>query len=116
MGNYVKVGTTKEFTDGEKKMVIANGQEILLAKVSSHYYAIANRCPHLGGNLSAGVLVGNIITCPRHGSKFDMRDGKNLRWMKGAGLGFTLGKAIKAPRPAISYKVKVEGTDILVEV
>jgi 3-phenylpropionate/trans-cinnamate dioxygenase ferredoxin subunit len=116
MGSYTKVGTTSEFKDGSKKKVTVGGQEILIARVSNKYYAIDNRCPHLGGDLSAGVLVGHIITCPRHGSKFDVRDGKNLRWMKGSGLIYTLGSALKSPQSAKSYKVKIEGTDILVEV
>ena len=80
MGNYVKVANTSEFTDGSKKKVTARDQEIMLARVGTNYYAIANRCPHMGGDLSMGTLEGTVITCPRHGSQFDIKDGKVIRW------------------------------------
>jgi 3-phenylpropionate/trans-cinnamate dioxygenase ferredoxin subunit len=116
MANYVKVGNTGEFKDGSKKKVSVEGQEIMIARVGNSYYAVGNRCAHMGGDLSAGTLEGTIITCPRHGSQFDVRDGKNIRWMKGSGVFATIGKALKSPRPIPTYKVKVEGDAISVEV
>jgi 3-phenylpropionate/trans-cinnamate dioxygenase ferredoxin subunit len=99
-----------------KKKVNVQGQEIMLARVGDKYYAIGNRCPHMGGDLAAGKLEGAIITCPRHGSQFDITDGHNIRWMKGSGLAAAMGKVLKAPRPVLPYRVKVEGDAILVEV
>jgi len=116
MGNYVQVGTTGEFKDGDKKKVTAAGQEILVARAGINYYAVGNRCPHMAGDLSAGNLEGIIITCPRHGSQFDIRNGQNLRWMKGSGIAANIGKALKSPKGIVTYKVKVEGNNILVEV
>ena len=116
MGKYVPVGITGEFTDGSKKKVTVEGKEILVARVGINYYAAANRCPHMGGDLSTGTLEGTVITCPRHGSQFELRDGKNLRWMKGSGALAAIGKALKSPRPLPTYKVKVEGDNISVEV
>jgi 3-phenylpropionate/trans-cinnamate dioxygenase ferredoxin subunit len=116
MGKDVKVAKTDELKDGGKKKVSVEGQEILLARVGNSYYAVSNHCPHMGGDLSAGTLEGTVITCPRHGSQFDVRDGKNIRWMKGAGLFAAVGKALKSPRPVTVFKVKVEGDNISVEV
>ena len=116
MGKYIKAGNIGELKDGSKKKVTIEGQEILLAKVGESYYAIGNRCAHMGGDLSAGKLEGTIITCPRHGSQFDVRDGKVIRWMKGAGLFAAMGKVLKSPRPVPKYAVKVEGDTILIEV
>jgi 3-phenylpropionate/trans-cinnamate dioxygenase ferredoxin subunit len=116
MGKYVAIGKTGEFTDGSKKKITVEGQEIMLAKAGGNYYAVNNRCPHLKGDLSAGTLEGTIITCPRHGSQFDIRDGKNVRWLKGTGLFSAVGKALKSPQGLTSYKVKVEGDTISVEV
>jgi nitrite reductase/ring-hydroxylating ferredoxin subunit len=39
-------------------------------------YAISDRCSHLGGPLSRGKVDGTSVTCPWHGSVFDMRDGR----------------------------------------
>jgi len=116
MGKYIKAGNTGEFKDGSKKKVTIEGQEILLARVGNNYYAIGNRCAHMGGDLSMGMLEGTIITCPRHGSQFDVRDGKNIRWMRGVGLFAAVGKTLKSPRPVPKYNVKVEGDTISIEV
>ena len=116
MGSLVEAGKTSEFGDGTKKKVLAQGQEILLVKFRDKYYAVSNRCPHLGGDLSAGSLEGTVITCPRHGSQFDLRDGKVNRWLKGSGLFSAVGKALKPPKPLNTYNVKVEGDAVLIEI
>jgi nitrite reductase/ring-hydroxylating ferredoxin subunit len=116
MSSFVEAGKTSEFQAGTMKKVLVQGHEILLAKVGESYYAVSNHCPHMEGDLSAGKLEGNIITCPRHGSQFDIRDGTNIRWMKGTGFGAAVGKVLKSPRPVPKYNVKVEGNTILVEV
>jgi len=113
---FVKAGNTAEFSDGAKKKVMVNGKEIMLARVGNNYYALDNRCPHMGGDLSMGKLEGTVITCPRHGSQFDIRDGKNLRWTNWTGAVKAISQIVKSPRPAKTYRIKVEGSDILVEV
>jgi 3-phenylpropionate/trans-cinnamate dioxygenase ferredoxin component len=115
-GKFVAAGKTGELKDGEKKKVGIGGQEIMLARVGDKYYAIANRCPHMGGDLSMGILTGTRIQCLRHGSQFDVTDGHNIRWTSSQGALLTIYKWIKSPRPVKTYRVKVEGDDILIEV
>jgi 3-phenylpropionate/trans-cinnamate dioxygenase ferredoxin subunit len=107
MGNFIKSGSTGDFQNGTRKKVNLQGQDILLARVGDKYYAIGSRCPHAGGDLSAGTLEGTVVTCPRHGSQFDVTDGHNIRWLKG---GSAAGKSVP------SFRVKVEGDAIVVEV
>lgn len=116
MGTFIKAAGTGEFEGISKKKVTVQGQEIMLAKAGGNYYAIANSCPHMKGNLAAGTLEGTVITCPRHGSRFDITDGHNVRWLKGSGLTSTVMKAFSAAKPVKSFKVKVEGDAIMVEV
>jgi 3-phenylpropionate/trans-cinnamate dioxygenase ferredoxin subunit len=116
MGGFVEVGKTGDLANGDKKKVAVPGQEIMLARVGDKYYATQNRCSHLGGDLSAGTLEGTVITCPLHGSQFDITDGHNIRWMKGKGLVAAVGKAIKPPRHIKTYNLKIEDGVILVEV
>jgi 3-phenylpropionate/trans-cinnamate dioxygenase ferredoxin subunit len=116
MGTFIKAANIDELADGAKKKVSLGGAEIMLARVGESYYALANRCPHLGGDLSAGKLEGTAITCPLHGSQFDVRDGHNIRWTDWSGVKLAVGKMLKSPRPARTYNVKVEGNDILIEV
>jgi nitrite reductase/ring-hydroxylating ferredoxin subunit len=47
--------------------------------VGSRFHACADRCPHAGATLSEGELERGVITCPRHGSQFDVSTGQRLR-------------------------------------
>ncbi len=114
--NLVPIATTDGLEDGTMKRVDVQGRAILLARVGGKYYAIDNTCPHMGGNLSGGKLEGTVVTCPRHGSQFDVRDGHLIRWMRGSGIASTIGKALKSPRSAVAYNLRTEGDKILIEV
>ncbi|HEX9357856.1 MAG TPA: Rieske 2Fe-2S domain-containing protein [Streptosporangiaceae bacterium] len=48
-------------------------------RVAGRWRAIADRCPHAGAVLSAGEIDGAVVTCPGHGSRFDIRTGERLR-------------------------------------
>lgn len=61
-------------------------------------------------------MEGTIVTCPRHGSRFDLVDGSVARWLQGSGLFSMIGTTLKSPRPLKTYNVKVEHGEILVEV
>jgi len=104
---FVKVVDTTELPENTMVKVLAGGNEILLANVEGSYYAIAHKCTHLGGPLSKGTLNGSIVTCPRHGSQFDVKTGKAVGNAKIAFITMQV-KDIK------SYPVKVEGTSVLV--
>jgi nitrite reductase/ring-hydroxylating ferredoxin subunit len=116
MAEWVKVATTNELEDGTMKAVTAAGRELVLAQAGTTYYAADNRCPHMGGNLAHGELNGTIVTCPIHGSQFDLSNGKVVRWLRKSGLLEKLSKSIKPPRPLTTYNVKVEDDKVLVEI
>ena len=114
MSKFTEVGKIEELKSGTMKMVIVEGQEILLARVGGEYFATDNRCSHMNGDLSQGKLEGTIVTCPRHGSQFDLTNGQVVRWLKG-GLISKLGGALKPPKALRVYNVKVEGDKVLVD-
>jgi rubrerythrin len=68
---------------------------------------------HMKDNLSWGTLEGTIITCPVHGSQFDISNGQVVRWLKG-GLMSKVGKALKLSKDLPVYNVKVEDGKVLV--
>lgn len=115
MSDFVEVAKITEQLDGTMKEVVVQENRVLLARVGDRYYAVGSRCPHLGGKLASGTLSGTVVTCPLHGSQFDITDGHVVRWMKGAGLVSKLGKAFKSPSPLRTYSVKTEGDRILVD-
>jgi nitrite reductase/ring-hydroxylating ferredoxin subunit len=105
---YVRVANKSEIGTGKMKKVILDDREVLIVNVEGTYYAVDNLCTHYGGDLSEGVLEGNVVTCPNHGSRFDV----------------TTGKVVSPPaeplgRPDIedlqTYSVKVEDQYIMVK-
>jgi 3-phenylpropionate/trans-cinnamate dioxygenase ferredoxin subunit len=116
MADFIEIGKTKELADGTMKEVSIQGQNILLAHIGDKYYATASRCPHMGGNLSKGKLEGTIVTCPRHGSQFDLKDGRVIRWLKGSGVISAIGKVMKRPTNLKAYVAKVENGKIFVKI
>ncbi|MCP8309908.1 MAG: non-heme iron oxygenase ferredoxin subunit [Candidatus Methylarchaceae archaeon HK01M] len=105
---FVKVGETSEIPIGKMKKVKFEEKEILITNVDGNYYAIENRCPHAGGDLSKGSLDGKIVTCPRHGSRFDVTTGKAVSGPKILFLRFKT-------KDVSSFEVKVEGKDLILK-
>jgi 3-phenylpropionate/trans-cinnamate dioxygenase ferredoxin subunit len=111
----LKVGKVGELADGAMEAVSTKQGEFLLARVGNNYYAADNRCPHMKGKLSQGTLEGTVVTCPLHGSQFDLKDGKVVRWLRGTGVMSRVGKALKSPKNLKTYHLQVEGDQILIE-
>jgi 3-phenylpropionate/trans-cinnamate dioxygenase ferredoxin subunit len=115
MSKFTEVAKTEDLKSGTMKKVIAEGHEILLARIGDKYYATDNRCPHRKGDLSQGKLEGTVVTCPVHGSQFDVGNGQVVRWLRG-GLVSKLGSALKMSKALKIYNVKIEGSRVLIEV
>jgi 3-phenylpropionate/trans-cinnamate dioxygenase ferredoxin subunit len=115
MSKLMAVGKIGELADGAMKHAPTEKGEVLVARVGEKYYVADNRCPHMGGRLSQGKLEGTVVTCPLHGSQFDLKDGKVVRWLKGSGLMAKVGKALKSPKTLTTYPVKVKDDQILIE-
>lgn len=123
MADFIEVAKTKDLSDGMMKLVLADGKDILLARISGRFYATAGRCPHMGGLLSKGKLQGTVVTCPVHGSRFDIKDGKVVRWVQGAGimscfgrLMSMMGMAAKSAKLLTVYEVKIEDERVMVKI
>ncbi len=115
MKESVDIAGKNDLADGKMKAVTVQGKELLLARVKGEYFAIGNVCPHLKGRLSDGTLESYTVTCPRHGSQFDIRTGENIRWLKGSGLVANVAKVVKPPHSVASYRTEVKGERILIQ-
>ena len=96
---FVKAAMTGEVPEGKMKTVQLMGHDVCLANVAGTYYAIGNVCTHFHGPLAQGTLKDNVVTCPWHGSQFDVRTGEVKRG--------------PATMPEPVYEVKVEGSTIM---
>jgi nitrite reductase/ring-hydroxylating ferredoxin subunit len=79
----VRIGTVDDFPQGKIRIVRAESVMVVVNHTPDGFYAVENRCPHWGFPIGLGQVEGDIITCPFHGSKFDMRTGQNLDWVPG---------------------------------
>lgn len=64
-----------ELEQGRRRRVEVEGKAMLLYRHQGEVLAIAAVCSHQGGPLDEGTLDGTCVTCPWHGSVFDLRDG-----------------------------------------
>lgn len=100
MTDFVAVAKVGKLKPGSMMTVKAHGAEVALYNVGGQIYATDDVCSHAGGSLSEGELEGHVVTCPLHGSQFDVRTGEAV--------------GPPADEPVSRYQVKVEGEDILV--
>lgn len=112
----VLLGPASDVPEGSMRRYTLSNLDVLVAHVGPHYYAIQAKCPHLGGDLSRGRLEGTIVTCPLHGSKFDVRDGSVVAWIERMpGLVKQAAKALKPPTAATTYSIREKDGNLYVE-
>jgi nitrite reductase/ring-hydroxylating ferredoxin subunit len=118
----ISIGQIADFPTGKAKIIQAEGTAIVINRVDDKFYAIENRCPHMGLPLGANKVEGTTITCPFHGSKFDMCTGENLDWVTsfaGAKLPEWSRKLIsmgKKPQAIKTFRVLVENNQVFIEI
>ncbi len=115
MSSQIKAGKVGELADGAMKVISTKQGEFLLARVGNNYYAADNRCPHMKSKLDQGTLEGTVVTCPLHGSRFDLKDGKVVRWLGGTGVLARVGRVFKSAKNLKTYPVQVKDDQILIE-
>ncbi len=87
------VATLAEMPPGSRKLVTAGKREIALFNIDGTFFAVLDRCPHQGGSLCKGRLIGlvksadpgqyhysrpqQIVRCPWHGWEFDLATGQS---------------------------------------
>ena len=87
---------------GQAVRVDVKGIPVAVFNVGGELRAIEARCPHRGGPLEKGRVTGRGVTCPWHGSQFDLDTGQVIR-----------GPAVAAVR---TYSARLDGGVLVVEV
>lgn len=54
---------------------------VLIVNLDGSFYALDDLCPHLAVPLSRGEVKDGCVICPGHGSVFDVKTGKAVRWV-----------------------------------
>jgi 3-phenylpropionate/trans-cinnamate dioxygenase ferredoxin subunit len=100
MAEYVRVAKTEEIPAGQGKAVTVDGHRIAIFNVEGAFYAIDDTCTHEEASLAEGPVYGDIVACPKHGSRFHLLTGRVL--------------SLPAVIPVSTYPVKVEDGQVLV--
>lgn len=88
--------------EGEMVAFEVDGERIAVANVEGALHAFADTCTHARCSLADGDLEGTTVTCPCHGSQFDVRTGEVL--------------APPATKPVRVFRASVDGDEIRIEV
>jgi nitrite reductase/ring-hydroxylating ferredoxin subunit len=117
----IKIATAADVSADKVLKASANGQSVLVAKVGDKYCSIANKCPHLGLPMAKGKFENGVVTCPFHGSKFEICTGKNVEWVDSVvgiplpGIAKKMMAMGKAPTDVASFAVTQEGEDLFID-
>lgn len=130
------VATASEIPPGGRKLVEVEGRRIVLINSGGAYFALLDRCPHQGGSLYHGSLVGlveatepgkicysrpgEMLRCAWHGWEFDIRTGQS--WCNPRTRVRTYATAVedgatleKGPYVAETFKVSVTDQYVIIE-
>ena len=86
---------------GDLRQFRVMGHEILVVNLNGIFFCLDARCTHAGAPLAEGEIRGDVLTCPWHGSQFNVTDGSVVRG--------------PAERPLKAYRSTVEKDFLNVE-
>jgi 3-phenylpropionate/trans-cinnamate dioxygenase ferredoxin subunit len=113
----VVVAPLRSFPAGERRIVEVGGRSIGVFRVGENFYGIRNRCPHQGGPLCLGHVLGDAvadvpgraqvlsdplrIACPWHGWEYDLDSGQSFMGtvapgVRSYGVGVSPGESLAA--------------------
>ncbi|MFX4301787.1 non-heme iron oxygenase ferredoxin subunit [Alicyclobacillus tolerans] len=73
---WVKIAQLSEIPVGQMLHVEVGMEDIGLFHTEDGLFATSDVCTHAAQQLTNGRLEGNIVSCPKHGGKFDVRTGE----------------------------------------
>jgi nitrite reductase/ring-hydroxylating ferredoxin subunit len=97
----MKVPGVKPPEPGKAIRVTVDATAVAVFNVGGLLFGVDARCTHVGGPLDQGAVSGTTVTCPWHGSQFDLRSGAVVRG--------------PATRPVKSYRVRAEADGLAVD-
>lgn len=102
MSDFQLACSASEIPEGGMQLVEVDDRLVIVFNVEGDFYCIDDVCTHDGGPLSEGEIEGCQIACPRHGAKFDIRNGQAL--------------TMPATQATGSHEVKLDAGNIYVKI
>jgi nitrite reductase/ring-hydroxylating ferredoxin subunit len=91
--DVIPPGSVKSFQIAEKEVMVINK--------NGQLFCLQARCTHAGAPLAEGTIINDVLTCPWHGSQFNITNGEVIRG--------------PAKKELQSYKFVVENNFLYVE-
>ena len=98
MAEFEVLARADVLKDGDMQAFDVRGTKIAVANIAGAFYAFGDTCTHRGCSLAEGDLKETTVTCPCHGSEFDVRSGAVLQG--------------PAREPVETYEVRAEGENL----
>lgn len=102
MSEFVTVTRVQDLEPGEVEVFEVGEEFVAVANIDGDFCAFADVCTHDGGPLVEGDIEGRVITCPRHGARFDACSGDVL--------------SLPAVVPLPTYEIRVVDGEVQVRV
>jgi 3-phenylpropionate/trans-cinnamate dioxygenase ferredoxin subunit len=98
---FSKIIKSEAILEGKVIVVKTRYNAVAFTRIQGEILAFEDACTHDGEEIACGKLEGEIITCPRHFAKFNIRTGAVI--------------ARPATEPLPVYKIRLVGDDVEVD-
>ena len=102
MSDFIQVAKVSDIPDPGKQLLAIDDRLVVLLHVAGEFFCLDDVCAHDGGPLGEGTLDGYEIACPRHGARFDIRNG--------------CAKTMPATEDTVVHDVRVTGDNVFVKI
>ena len=99
---YIQVASVQDIKPGKLGCAEVDGHRILLANIDGEFFATDDMCTHEDASLSTGALRDDCVSCPLHGSRFNVRTGEP--------------REEPATVALRTYPVRIEGDAVMVKI
>lgn len=98
---FLSLAKADQVLEGKILVKKTKFSNVVLTRLNGEVLAFEDVCTHDGEIISCGKLEGEVITCPRHFAKFNIRTGAVL--------------AKPATEPLTLFPVRITGDDVEVD-
>jgi len=99
MSDWIEIGSLNDIPKlGARVVKREEGDIAVFRTADDKVFALRDKCPHKGGQLSQGIVIGDRVACPLHDWKIGLDNGMAVAPDEGC---------------AASFPIKMEGVKIM---